>query len=126
MRGYIPKLALIASLVGSAALAPALGSAGTHGPVRCELRAVAADGGILLQGIASTSRATSGSYSLVVSKSGDAGSADISQGGTFSVVPGATSTLGEVTVSLEKGAAYDAVLTLRWNGGSVSCSRTLI
>ena len=95
------------------------------GPVQCQLTVSRAGGGVVLRGIASATIAAAGHYSLVINKDGDGGSADISQGGGFSLSPGGASTLREVSLSLERGSSYEAVLTVTWAGGSQTCRRSL-
>jgi hypothetical protein len=93
--------------------------------VRCELRADASGNVTQLSVIAKASSAISGNYRLTITKRGYSGSADIDQAGGFAIVPGAASTLSQISVNLEPGSAFDAKLTVSWPGGTTSCSRTL-
>jgi hypothetical protein len=121
-----PKHALSAALVacGVLALPFAIPSASAAAPVRCELSTASAGGGLILSALARSGIATAGSYHLVVVKSGAAGGSDIEQSGDFSLAPGGQSTLSSVSLGLERGASYQAQLTVSWSGGTVSCARS--
>ena len=122
------RLTVLGTGLAAAGLVLAQGTsveAKSAGPVSCELQASRVAGGVVLRGVATASIAASGSYSLSVSKDGDSGSADVSQGGRFALPQGGASTLSEINLSLERGASYAAVLTLTWRGGSVSCRKSL-
>jgi hypothetical protein len=113
-------LTLATALIGVAAITgPA-----QAGPLHCELQASPEAGGITLSAIANSSVPATGGYRLVVSKSGGAGGSAIDQSGDFALAPGAASTLGAVSMNLERGATYQARLTVTWKGGTVSCART--
>ena len=122
------RFAVLGAGLAAAGLVLASGTsvmANSAGPVQCQIQVSRVAGGVVLRSVASATIAAHGNYSLAVNKDGDAGSSDISQGGGFSLAPGGASTLSEVNLSLEKGASYEAVLTLSWKGGSVSCRKAL-
>ena len=119
-------------VIGSGLVAAGLGfapatvvSAKSAGPVQCELHVSPAGSGVVLRGVARSGEAAAGRYTLTIAKDGDAGSADIEQGGNFAVAPNGASTLSEVSLSLERGASYTAVLTVSWKGGTVTCRQAL-
>ena len=95
------------------------------GPVQCELNVSSTGGGVMLTGVARAAIAASGSYSLIIAKDGDSGSADIEQGGNFSVGAGGSSTLSQVNINLERGASYSAILTVTSKSGSFTCRKAL-
>lgn len=123
------QFAVLAGALGAAGmtLAPATSAtAKSAGPLTCELRVAPAGGGaVLVSAVARASAATNGRYSLSLVKDGDSSGADMQQDGTFSVGPGASSTLSEVNMSLEPGASYSAVLTLSWGGGRITCRQAV-
>ena len=122
------RFAVLGAGLAAAGLVLAPGTsvmANSAGPVQCQIQVSRVAGGVVLRSIASARIAARGNYSLAVNKDGDAGSSDISQDGGFSLAPGGASTLSEVNLSLERGASYEAVLTLTWAGGSVSCHKAL-
>ena len=85
--------------------------------VSCDVRARSTSHGVLIQAVAHAARPFEGAYELVITKSGGAGSSDVTQSGPFSAAAGETVTLG----STELGAdgRYRAVLTLRDGTGEV-------
>lgn len=80
--------------------------------MHCEIRATRTAGGVRLEAIAHGIASATGEYSLVVTKSGSGGSSDISQGGEFDAASGETS-LGVAEIGLERGASFDAHLSVR-------------
>jgi hypothetical protein len=110
----------------AAAKSPARPSTQTSGPLTCELRVAPAGGGsVLVSALAHANAPASGRYSLSLAKDGDASGADMRQEGAFAVGAGAASTLSEVSMSLEPGASYSAVLTLSWGGGRITCRQAV-
>ena len=114
---------LLAAGLASIDLTSASGS--SLRPMTCGLRAQPAGAGLDLMATASASQAASGSYRLTVTKRGEAGGANVEQSGNFSVGAGGTSSLSTISMSMERGATYDAVLTVRSQSGQVTCSRVL-
>lgn len=86
---------------------------------RCELRVSKRGGGTTLEGVVIASKAVSGSYRISVAASSGAGSSDIDQSGEFSASPGQPVSLGVVQIG---SGGYAANLTIKWAGGSTSCS----
>jgi hypothetical protein len=123
----IMPFALLASGLGAAGLSavPTASVLAGAAPVSCELHVRSAGQGVVLEGIARSGVPVSGRYSLTIAKDGDAGSADIQQGGSFAVGAGGTSSLSQVDLSLERGASYNAVLTVHWQGGAATCRQVL-
>jgi glucose/arabinose dehydrogenase len=91
--------------------------------VSCEVRSRRTANGVLIQARAFADRDVSGEYDLVITKSGAAGSSDISQSGALDLAAGASALLGENEISVERGARVRAVLTLRDETGQL-CRRT--
>jgi hypothetical protein len=127
------QFAILASALGAAGLtvAPDVSAAAkstirSAGPLTCELRAAPAGSGmVLVSALARASAPASGRYSLSLAKDGDASGADMQQEGAFTVAPGGASTLSEISMNLEPGASYSAVLTLSWGGGRITCRQSV-
>ncbi len=81
--------------------------------VTCEVRSRRTANGLLIQARAFADRDISGEYHLVITKSGAAGSSDISQSGALDLAAGSSALLGENEISVERGARVRATLTLR-------------
>jgi hypothetical protein len=94
-----------------------------HAPVTCDIRAQRTADGVLIQALAIADRDIAAEYDLAITKTGGGGSADIDQSGAVDLAAGASATLGENEISLERGAHIRAVLTLRDEGGQL-CRRT--
>jgi len=91
--------------------------------VTCEVRSRRTSNGLLIQARAFADRDISGEYDLVITKSGSAGSSDISQSGALDLEAGSSALLGENEISVERGARVRATLTLRDNSGQL-CRRS--
>ncbi len=91
--------------------------------VTCEVRSRRTANGLLIQARAFADRDISGEYDLVITKSGAAGSSDISQSGALNLAAGSSALLGENEISVERGARVRAVLTLRDYSGQL-CRRS--
>lgn len=113
----LPMLPL--AVAHGAATGGAAAAAGSE--VRCEILTVPTPHGLRLQGTLIADAPFTGTYSFEVRKSGRAGSSNSVQAGEFSAFPGDTP-LGEVVVGLERGAKYEARLTVEWRGGQTSCT----
>jgi len=61
----------------------------------------------------------SGDYDLVITKSGGAGSSDVTQGGPFTLTRGDATTLSSAEIGLDGGGRYRAVLTLHDESGEL-------
>lgn len=103
---------------------PAETAAAPSGGVSCKIKAVPSRGGVRLEGVATAKSPVSGSYELKVTTGGGGGSSNTVQSGEFTARPGEESTLGEVSLALESGSFYSAVLTLKWSGGSTKCEKS--
>lgn len=95
----------------------------SHTAVTCEVRSRRTANGLLIQARAFADRDISGEYDLVITKSGAAGAADISQSGTLDLAAGSSVLLGENEISVERGARVRATLTLRDESGQL-CRRS--
>lgn len=91
--------------------------------VTCEVRSRRTANGLLIQARAFADRDIYGAYDLVITKSGAAGSSDISQSGELNLAAGSSALLGENEISVERGARVHAVLTLRDDSGQL-CRRS--
>ncbi len=91
--------------------------------VTCEVRSRRTANGLLIQARAFADRDISGEYDLVITKSGRAGSSDISQSGALDLAAGSSALLGENEISVEHGARVRATLTLRDDSGQL-CRRS--
>ena len=106
----------------AAAQAPAPQGAGNAGnEVRCEVRATPVQGGVQLETVVISPEALSGSYAFEVRKQSPAGTSATMQSGEFEVAADEESVLGQVGLGLDRGASYEAELTIRWRGGETSC-----
>ena len=76
---------------------------------------------VALHGTVESDEAGTGRYRLDVRKSGAAGTSNITQAGEFKVQPGVTAGLGQVSLSLEAGAGFDASLTVTVAEKTVTC-----
>jgi hypothetical protein len=85
----------------------------------CDIAIKRTTNGIRLTPSVRSDRSVSGEYSLVITKSGRAGSSDISQGGPFDARRNVKQELGASEISLERGATFRAVLKVRSGGHEV-------
>lgn len=85
----------------------------------CEIRATPTAGGVRLESFAHASGPITGSYDLVVTKSGSAGSSNINQGGEFDTIEGPSASLGASEISVEPGARVHARLTVHADNGAI-------
>ena len=96
-------------------------SAASEAPLACSIRAQKVRDGLRLEALVATQHQAAGTYQLMLTKAGPAGSSDVSQGGDFSVLPGTTSVLSGSEISLERGAKLTAKLVLATHDGDVAC-----
>lgn len=95
----------------------------SYNDVTCEVRSRRTSNGLLIQARAFADRDIYGEYDLVITKSGAAGSSDISQSGELDLEAGSSALLGENEISVERGARVRATLTLRDDSGQL-CRRS--
>jgi len=86
----------------------------------CEIRATRTSDGVRLESFAHASGPLTGTYDLIVTKSGSAGSSDINQGGEFDTLSEPSASLGASEISLEPGARLHARLVVHGDNG-VEC-----
>ena len=120
---FVLAAGMLASGLATAGLSSATESSAPA--FNCELRARSSGGAVDLTALASSASAASGNYRLVVAKRGDAGGADVEQSGSFTLAAGGTRTLSSVSMTLERGAIYDAKLVVTSRSGKFTCSRVL-
>ena len=85
----------------------------------CDIDVDRTPNGIRVTPIVRADKSMSGEYSLTVTKSGGAGSSDISQGGPFDARRGESVRLSSSEFSMERGAKFRAVLKVRAGGREV-------
>ncbi len=85
----------------------------------CDIDVVRTPSGIRITPVVRADRPLNGEYSLVITKTGDAGSSDISQGGPFGAARGERVKLGASEISFERGDTYRAVLKVRADGREI-------
>jgi hypothetical protein len=85
----------------------------------CDISVVKTSHGVRITPVVRSDRSLSGEYSLTITKSGGAGSSDISQGGPFDAPRGVKQELGSSEISLERGSRFHAVLKVRAGGREV-------
>jgi hypothetical protein len=90
-------------------------------PVNCRIEETQVGAELLLQGKVAGDMSAEGQYRLLVSKVGQAGTSNISQGGAFKLEPGADIGLGRINLSLERGAQYEATLTVTVDDRTFVC-----
>jgi hypothetical protein len=119
------KLLLLGLTAPLALAAPAhnatLATAGS-GSVSCLIRTTAVARGVKLDAVARVKVPVSGTYPLSVGSDSDGSSNTIVQGGAFEASPGAESLLSTVVLGSDATEGFEARLTVRWPGGSASCS----
>jgi hypothetical protein len=91
--------------------------------VGCEIRATRNDAAGKLDAVISATGPVSGSFVFKVQKR--AGGAVTSQSGDFKIDTASPSEVKKASIDLEPGQAYDASLTIKWPGGSSSCSASV-
>lgn len=85
----------------------------------CDIAVTRTSNGVVITPVVRSDHTVSGNYSLVITKSGKAGSSDISQGGPFDAPRNVKQKLGSSEISLERGASFRAVLKVRSGGHEV-------
>lgn len=93
----------------------------SNAPLACTIQAQKVQGGLRLEALVATHHQAAGTYQLTLTKSGPAGSSDVSQGGEFSLLPGATTVLSGSELTLERGAKLTAKLSLATSEGDIAC-----
>jgi hypothetical protein len=122
MQNHASKLTLtIAAGLLAAGVAGAASAAGDG--VRCEIAVEKLSGGVTLEGVVNAASRITGSYELIVTKSGGGGSSNIRQGGEFTASSGARTKLG--TVMIAGGGSYTANLKIKWDGKSAECRESV-
>lgn len=91
-------------------------------PVACEIQATNSAGMMTLESVFRSEAAAHGTYRFKVVKSGNGGSSNIQQGGSFSVEPHETVTLGRVSLG-GSGAIYDVSLSVDVDGEEYNCTQ---
>ena len=95
---------------------PAVADVG-EGPVECIIARQRGPMSTDLAAVVTAREAVSGNYTFTVSGSGRGGSSSIRQGGDFDAAEGSQTILSSTTLS----GGYEAVLTVKWPGGSKVC-----
>jgi hypothetical protein len=92
---------------------------------RCRIERETAGVMTTLRGIALARADVAGTYSLLVVKTGPGGTSRLQQGGRFQAVGGAQTRLGEIRLSLEPQAGFEATLTLEVDGRRIGCEASV-
>ncbi len=87
----------------------------------CEIRVSKRNGDVELKGIVHAAKAASGTFRFKISQNGDAGSAQINQGGDFKLGAGESQVLGEATLGDAEGLR--AKLSVTAGGATTYCTR---
>jgi hypothetical protein len=95
---------------------------GSADPTRCELRVVERGSMTTLEGLVFTTTSMRGNYRMTVVSSGGGGGSDIEQSGSFNATSRQPESLGQVSLG-GSGGTYTAKLTVKWDGGSTSCTK---
>lgn len=111
-RPHHAAVLLLGLVPGGLALAPNEAAAAPTDGVGCKIKAVPASRGVRLEGSVTAKCPVSGTYELVV----NTGGSNAVRSGAFSARPGEDRALGEVSLDLDSGAFYTAMLKLEWNG----------
>ncbi|KQP04856.1 hypothetical protein ASF28_18670 [Methylobacterium sp. Leaf99] len=97
----------------------------TEAVLRCRIERETAGPMTTLRGIALARADAAGTYSLLVIKTGPGGTSRLQQGGRFQAVAGARTGLGEIRLSLEPQAGFEATLTLEVDGRRIGCKASV-
>ena len=108
-----------AAAIGSLPEGPDLETNGGGKFPRCEIRVGYEDGSVVLEGFVFARPPVTGSYQMRISKKGGGGTAEIVQGGEFTVQSGLVASLG--VVALSRGS-YFAELKVEWEGVITDCT----
>lgn len=92
----------------------------SHTPTQCEVELTKSGRMVEILATVKSSVDASGSYSLTIKKSGSGGTANIRQGGHFSLMAGETRTFGAAKMSGAL-ADFDATMTLVLKGQERAC-----
>lgn len=122
MRPILLTFALPLALLGacSAAAHPAPSAAAVAPQVECRISALRTPDGMRFEAHARADAPAFGEYEFVLTKHDRGGSSDIVQGGAYDLRTQASETLGNVELSLERGAHYRAALVLT-DADGVAC-----
>ncbi len=110
---------------GALALAGAAAHATSNdADLNCGISTQTERGLLAIEGIVESPTALSGEYRFALKSQGAGGTSNISQGGHFSVAPGAPVSLGKVMVNA--GASIDVDFTISADGKRLDCSAPLL
>jgi len=110
---------------GALALAGAAAHATSNdSDLNCGITTQAERGLLAIEGVVQSPTALTGEYRFVLKSQGAGGTSNISQGGQFSLSPGAPVSLGKVMVNA--GASIDVDFTISADGKRLDCSAPLI
>ena len=119
-----------AAVLPVALAAGVIATAGTGAPAvagdatRCEIAVSKRGGMTALEGVVYAQKGLAGTYRLSVTATGAGGGSDIDQSGDFSAGAGQSASLGVVSLG-GTAQTYRAELTVKWSGGSTSCSKQI-
>lgn len=113
------RVALTLGALAGGAVAVGHVEAATTG-MTCRIDIKERSGTTVLEGVVVSKSPISGSYDLVITKSGGGGSSDINQSGQFDAAAGSETSLGTVMLGGDAGR-YKAKLTVRAGDRAVEC-----
>ncbi|MGC5779360.1 curli-like amyloid fiber formation chaperone CsgH [Methylobacterium sp. NFXW15] len=119
MSGLLGRLARLVGVVLGAS--PGAASALPQDDISCAIDLSLTDGHAQIRGVAMGKAGSQATYRLVVRKSGDTGTSNLSQGGQIVIAPTGRAMAGSVDLSIEGGATYEAVLSLNVDGVVREC-----
>ena len=92
----------------------------TGSAVDCAILTSRTAHGVRFSAVAGADAPSAGSYEFVLTKNDRNGSSDINQGGDFNLSAGASQSLGEAELNLDRRSSFHARLVL-WNGDGEVC-----
>lgn len=110
-------LTVLASATLMACTAGATGTTQTNASTACEIVTSKTSGMTIIEGVVTSGKAISGTYSLRVSGSGT----NIRQGGDFDAAPNEKTVLGKVSLG-GNASAYDIDLKVETGGRTIPCN----
>lgn len=119
------------SVVALAVALPALACAATPyaapegaAAPECEIRMTEISGGARIESVVHGDPGTSGRYEFTLTRLGSGGTADVAQGGDYTIPEGGEITLAVSEFNHRPRDAFDAVLTVTGPDGSANCEKS--
>ncbi|QQA43298.1 curli-like amyloid fiber formation chaperone CsgH [Pelagovum pacificum] len=111
-----------AAVVAAACAVPAATGTetATAAPLRCGLQVTEAGGMVTVEGVVQSDTAVSGSYALNLTRSAGGGTAQVQQGGAFTLAAGESGRIGRAEFN-GRAADIDGQLTVNVSGADLVC-----